>query len=289
MGTEPRDDLIENEGGSGLFRDRAQCLQEPARPEIGPPALHGLDENRGKLTRVLLYPGEAFLRAIIKDRHIGDGLRGNPGRNREHARCSIAKGAAGQDFVELAMIVAGKIDDALASGDGARNSHRRHHGFRASVAKGCPLIAGQFANEFCGLSGKRRLRPKLESPLNLRNQRIAHEVWRMTESRRSKAVEEIDIDISIGIPKLRSLGADGDDWINDLLPLGMETRRNSRVGEHGARLLSDLFRAARAACIALDKICNELALHTGEGFSGLAREGYEGAMGLGGFFGGLRR
>ena len=58
--------------------------------------------------------------------------------------------------------------------------------------------------------------------MDLRDQRVTTKSGRVAEGGRAEAVDEVDILIAIDVPKLRAVGADGDDRIDDFLPLRME-------------------------------------------------------------------
>ncbi len=78
---------------------------------------------------VLLEPGEAFGRSIVEYGDVGDGFGRNTRSDRKYPRNALANAASRQNFVELAVVVAGEIDDAVAPGHRSRDPHRRHHRF----------------------------------------------------------------------------------------------------------------------------------------------------------------
>src|ERR1019366_7627408 len=120
--------------------------------------------------------------------------------------------------------------------------------------------------------------------MDLRDKRVANAIRRVTEGGRAKGVEEIDIDIAIDIPKLRALGADSDDRIDDFLPFRMKSRSDAGIGQHGPRCLGHFLGNARAARGALDQTGEETALSRVETSAALLREGFEGPESLDGVF-----
>src|SRR5208283_2159548 len=96
--------------------------------------------------------------------------------------------------------------------------------------------------------------------MDLRDKRVTDEIGRVTEGGRAKAVQQINIDIAIDVPKLRALGADGDNRIDDFLPFWMKSRGDPGIGEHGPRGLGHFLGTARSACVALYQIGKETAL-----------------------------
>src|SRR5579875_653114 len=233
---------------------------------------------------VLFEPGKALRGSILEDGDVGDRLRRNAWSDWKYARDPVPNGPARQNFIELAVIITGEIDDPVASGHRSRDAHRRHDSFRASVAEGHPLVAREFAKELCNLPGEGRLGAQLKALVNLCDQRIPHEIRRMTKGCRPKAVQQIDINVAVDIPQLRALGTDRDDWIDDFLPFRVKPGGNTRIGKNGPRCLSELLGSPRAACVALDQIGKEPALSFAKtGAAGL-RERFERAESFRRFF-----
>ena len=170
MDAEAGDDLVEDEGRAAGLGDRAQLLQEVLRPQLGVAALHRLDQHGGDVVAVGLDPVEALRIAVGQDHHVGDRFGRDAGRDRQRARRGAAAGLD-QHLVELAVIVVGEHDDALAAGHGARHAHRRHHRFGAGVAEGDALIAGHLRHQRGDLAGQRALRPDREAFLRAARRR----------------------------------------------------------------------------------------------------------------------
>ena len=158
MDAETRDDFIEDECGPGFCGQLAHRLQELPGTEVRPPALHGLDHYRRQLMDVLFEPGKTLFCPIVQYGDVGDGFGRNTGSDRKHPCNAVANRPSCQHFVELAMIIAGEIDDPVASCHRSRDAHGRHHRFRPGVAKRHPLVASEIAKELCDLACERRLR-----------------------------------------------------------------------------------------------------------------------------------
>src|ERR1700732_4115888 len=217
MDAEASNDFVKDYRGPRLRGQLAQRLQELPWTEVRPPALHGFDQDRRQFMDVPFEPGEALGGSIVQDGDVGDGFGRNTRSDRKYPRNPLANAASRQHFVELAVIVASEIDDPVAPGHRSRDPHRRHHRFGSGVAKGHPLVAREIAKELRDFAGERRLRAQFKALVDLRDERFTNEIGRVTKGGRTKAVQEIDINVAIDIPKFRAFGADGDDRVNDLL------------------------------------------------------------------------
>ena len=123
-----------------------------------------------------------------------------------------------------------------------------------NVIRSLPVIS---QNSFRDLARERRLRTQFKALMDLLDQRVANEIRRVAEGGRAKAIQQIDIDIAIDVPKLRALGADGDDRIDDFLPFRMKSGGDPGIGEHRPRCLGHFLGTACAPRVAFDQIGEE--------------------------------
>ena len=101
----------------------------------GSAALHRLDHHGGEFVGV---GSENFQRGgigVVEHQHVFHQRLRDAGRDRLGFVNSIHPRAADEDFLEHAMIVAGEIGDAVASGDRAGEAHGGHDGFGSGVAE----------------------------------------------------------------------------------------------------------------------------------------------------------
>ena len=264
MGAEAGDDLVEHEGRALGFGDLAQSFQEGDGAQGRVAALHRLDHHGRDIVTVGLDPVEALRIAVGQDGHVGDGF-GRNARGRRQGAGRRATAGSHQHLVELTMVVVAEHDDALATGDGARDAHCGHHRLGARVAEGHALVAGHFSHKGCDLAGQRGLRPDREALFELCRDRCRDELRRMTEHRLAIAIDEIDVLVAVDVPDLRSLRLGGDQRIDQFLPFTAEARHRARIGKGGAILLGLCLGQRRALVDASHQVVDVGALGLGQG------------------------
>ena len=270
MDAEAGDDLVEHQRGALVLGDGAQLLQEVLGPQRRMAALHRLHHDSRDVVAVGLDPLQGLRIAVAQHRHVGDGLRRDARRHRQRAGRGTTAGLH-QHLVELAVIVVVEDHNALAPGDGPGHAHRRHHGFRAGVAEGDALVARHLRHQCRDLAGQRRLRPDREAFLQLRGDGGGDEVGRMAEHGLAVAVHQVDVFVAVDVPDLRSLGARGQDRIDQLLPLPAEARGGARIGQHRAILLRARLGERHAPVQPAHQLLDIVALGIGERARALGR------------------
>ena len=242
-------DLIEDQRRARGLRDAPHLTQERDRLQARIARLHRLHEHGGQLSAVCPQICERLFTPILEHSDVARVGRWN-------ARCdgrAAVRRPAQQHLIEGAVIVAGKIDDPVASGHGARHAHRGHHGFRARVAERHALIAGELAEQRRHLAGQRRLRPDRHATIQLLPDRRHHERRRVPEHHASIPIDDVDVLIAIDIPDTRSLGAIGHQRIDHLLPLRPVPGHRAWIGQPRPRLLRSAFGPWRTLLITCDE------------------------------------
>jgi len=132
MGAEAGDDLVEDAQRAGRGGDLAHLAQEIDRLEIGPPALHRLDQHGGQFVRTRADDLQRLGCAVVQHDHVLRGVAHDPRRRRHRAQLP---GAAHDHFVDDAVVGAAEQHHGAAPGHRARHPQRAQHGLGAGVAQ----------------------------------------------------------------------------------------------------------------------------------------------------------
>ena len=138
-----------------------------------------------------------------------------------------------ENLVENSVIGAGKHGDPVTPGHRARDADGCGDRLGSCIAEGGPLHTHHVANEPSDLTGHWRLRPDLNTPIELFLERVADELRIVPEKHRAEPVYEIDILIAVHIPETRAEGAISHNGIHDLLPALAEARNRAWVSKMG--------------------------------------------------------
>ncbi|CAM3196892.1 Uncharacterised protein [Burkholderia gladioli] len=287
MEAEAGDHLVEDQGDAQLAGERAQPLQELARLQLGPAALHRLDQHRRQFVRVLADHPQRMLRAVFEHQRLL-AAAGLQARRRRH-RVGVALGVGGhQHAVGPAVVRAGELGDLRAAVAGARQAHRQHHRLGAGIAEGHALHAGQLADHPRDLAGQRRLRPQVHAARQLRADRLAHEGRAMAEQRDAEAHRQVDVAVAVQVDQLRALRMLGHHRVEQLAQrhrqdrvLGREAEAGQRavIGDHLAILARMRLRGRRAAREIGDEALQVGALRRGQRGIGIVAEARRGRRG----------
>ncbi len=253
MDAEAGQHLVEHERRAVRARDLAQPLQERARLQLGPPALHRLDEDRREFAGAGLELRQCVRLAVVEHQHVGD----RAGRD---ARAAGPARRGDQQPVRVAVVRAREQRDLGAAGGRAREAHGRHHRLGAGVAERDPLDARQVADQFGHLARERRLRADLQAPLPLLGQRRADEVGLMAEQGHAEAHREIQIRVAVHVVETGARAVTADDRVQHLLDRGPETGARAAVGERRPACRRARARAARARHVARRQLIEVAAL-----------------------------
>ena len=163
---EAGDDLVEDQQRARRCSVRVRrSRRNSTRLEVGAPALHRLDHDRGQLVRALAQDLRATRacrsRAPARSATADGMMPGAAGMLLQLAR------AADDDLVEDAVVGAGEDRDRAAPGDGARDAHRAHHRLGAGVAERGAVGAGELAEQLGDLARQHVLRADLVAAVDL--------------------------------------------------------------------------------------------------------------------------
>ena len=273
MHAKTRHHLVEDQGGSRVGRDAPELGDELFGQEGRAPALDRFDYDGREFRGMAADPGEALVRAVGEHDHVGDRRARDAGGGRFGTGRGLPRSGLDQDLVELAMVAAVEDHHRAAARHGPGDAHRRHHGFRASVAEGDALVSRQAADPGCDVPGEDRLGPDGETRPQLLRDRIGDEVGRVAEERLAVAVDQIDIAVAVDVPDLRPSRSLAQDRIDEFFPLAAKARRGTRVGQDGAMGLRRLFRARRPGAVAHRQIVDEQALRRRQRIGGCGPRG----------------
>ncbi len=225
------------------------------------PALHRLNQHGRNIVNVGLHPRQALWIVVAEHDHIRHRFTRNARCDR---RSAWAFGALAQTFrqhfIELPVIRATKEHDLAASCNGARDAHARHHGFRASIAECCALIASHGAEHLGHFGRERRLRSNGKALFHLRRNRRGHKIRRMSKCGLTVAIDEINQRVAVRVMQLRALRALGDDRINQLFPFSTETTGRAWIGKHTTARLCARFRCRKFRIRPPHKVGNQRLL-----------------------------
>ena len=227
VGAEAGDDLVENQAGSCRFGDRTHLAKEVARLEVRPPALHGLDQNRGEISGIGADELERLWRAVVEHANLAEHARQDSWRRRHS---TVIAAGTHENLVEGAVVRAGEQNDGVATGDRAGDTHGRHHRLGAGVAQADAVEAGQFADQLRDFAGECMLRADLVTLVELRVKRLVDEIRSPPEQVHAEAVQHVNVFVAVDIPQPRPLAAVDHDLVGDFLGQRTETVDHARIG-----------------------------------------------------------
>ena len=228
---EPQEDVIEHQGGAGLFGKRSKLLQKLPRLQARPAALDRFD-NHGR--QVAGNPFKRFKRtfgiAIVQDEGVLDhAVRRATGQG----RAAAVGRRTGERAVKMTVIGAGEHGHQRSPGRVPSKSEGGHHGLGTGVAEHNPLVAGQPGNTLGNLAGQRCLGPYEYSPLGqMTLQGVGHEVRVMTEKLDAEAHGQGHIVVAVQISHMAAGAFGADDGIEHRLRLRPKAGDRPAVGRN---------------------------------------------------------
>ena len=268
MDAEAGDDLVENQRGTSLLGNLAHRVQELLGLKLRLPALHGLHQYGGQRTGLRAQNLQGSRIAIRQHGDLAHHIVRNARRNGQRAELALEGLAFGEDLVVHPVVVARKVNNALASGDCARRAHRPHDRLGTRIAEGGPLLPGHLAEQPGDLARQGGLRADLDTLHELLFQGDAHELGVVPKQIGAKAHGDIEVLVAIQIPDLRAGGTAGDHRVGHLFPGHAEPGHGARIGKMSTVFLGVFLGARRLLGVARNQRVEVLLLTRREGIAG---------------------
>ncbi len=227
---EAGDHLVEDHAGARSSAVMARTsLQELLRLEVGPAALHRLDQHGRQLVGVLADELERFGRAVVQHAHVAEHAAHHAGRGR-HALGAAA--GAHQHLVEGAVVRAAEQHDGAAAGVGARDADappsRPRSRCCTAPTRSKPVSSQRQLRRprrRAGAAGRSRSRGRAAC-----GSRRSRKSGVPAEQVHAEAVERVDVFVAVNVPHARALGAVDHQLVGDLLGRRAEAVDHARVG-----------------------------------------------------------
>ena len=151
------------------------------------------------------------------------------------------------------MVCACKNSNLVPAGHSSRDARCRQHCFRARVCKRNTFHADEFPHQSSDFTGDRLNRADLEPEVQLFLNRLDHKGRSVTEHAGAETHYEIDVLIAVHIPNLRTIRASRQDGIDHFLPVAVEARDGSWIGEDRPILRGNFFRLSGTRSVSCDE------------------------------------